>query len=230
MRRPSTSTVIACLALSVAVVGAAPSAQAVVKRIVADDSKRLQGKTLAQVRSQINASKLSGHTYSQVRSSINASKLSGKSLSQVRSGIDASTVGGRSASQFVNGSGTVYTGRLTESQNSGNANVVVADGSLSLEASCGAGNLRIFARNRSADAAQMSVEYNDGTAQSAAFNAAVASNSGLYVGFDKAASTGTVRLGYSANGHDFVAVGQISAVATGLGCQADGQILVSETS
>jgi len=197
MHRPSAATILATLALAVAVVGAGPQAQAVVQKIVADDSKHLQGKTLAQVRANIDATKL----------------------------------GGLGTNYYLHGRGLVVGQHVTMGAPGGNSNVVVAPGMLSLEMSCAAdGNsLRIFSRNLAAFPGLFALFYYDGTNEHSYVDGDTAPNGGGYLGLDVPESLGTVHFGFVHNNVSYVAVGEISAWATGSGCVADGQITVTKT-
>ena len=94
--------------LAVAGVGTVPAAvassAAIVKRVLfANNSAKLGGKTLKQVRGGINAAKLNGQTAAQVRANVDAASLGGKTLAQVQTGGDAATLGGKSIAQVQAG-------------------------------------------------------------------------------------------------------------------------------
>ncbi len=209
MRRPSASTVLAALALAVASIGAVPQAQALVARsALADNARRLQGRTLAQVRTGGDAARLSGRTYR-----------------DVRSGIDAVTLGGIEPDRFVQGTGQLFAGTLQQRDGSPNANVVGVDGALSVEMSCGAGTLRIYVRNLTGKPAQVAVTASDGTTPASSVARAVASGTGAYAVVDRPLAHGFAEV--SADG--VVATAQFSATAVaGAGCQAAAQVSASQ--
>src|SRR5215470_11021769 len=141
MRRPSAPTILAATALAVASIGVAPQAQALVSHAAfADNARRLQGRTLAQVRTGGDAARLAGHTYR-----------------EVRSGIDAETLGGLEPDRYVQGIGKQFAGSLHARDGAPNANVIGVDGALSVELSCGTGTLRLYVRNLSGRRAQLAI-------------------------------------------------------------------------
>jgi len=205
MRRPSAPTILAAAALAIASAGLAPQAQALVSRAaLADNARRLQGRTLAQVRTGGDASRLAGHTYR-----------------EVRAGIDAETLGGIEPDRFVQGVGKLFGGSLHARDGAPNANVVGVGGALSVEMSCGAGTLRLYVRNRAGAPAQLAITASDGTAQTTSVQRGVPDGMGAFVVVDRALVHGTAEV---SNG-DLVATTQFSAsAAAGGGCDAAAQV------
>ena len=191
MRRPSTPTALAGAALAIALIGLAPQAEALVSHArLSDNSRRLQGRSYAQVRAGVDATRLSGRSLAQVRAGINAATLGGQTAAQVRTGVDAAKLGGLAPGQFVQGASKIQVGTFHENDNSGNGNVLAVAGSLNVEMSCGAGNLRIFIRNTTGATALLGVSFGDGTAAGSSISRVITNNSGVYGGLDKPGTAG----------------------------------------
>lgn len=209
MRRPSAPTILAATALAVATAGLAPQAQALVSRAaLADNARRLQGRTLAQVRTGGDAARLAGHSYR-----------------ELRSGIDAETLGGIEPGRFVQGVGGLFAGSLHARDGAPNGNVVGVDGALSVELSCGAGTLRLYVRNLAGRPAQLAITASDGASSTTSVVRSVARGSGAYAAVDRGLVHGTAQV---ANG-DVVATATFSASAVaGGGCDAAAQVSASQ--
>jgi hypothetical protein len=205
MRRPSAPTILAATALAIASIGAAPQAQALVSRsALADNARRLQGRTLAQVRTGGDAARLAGHTYR-----------------EVRSGIDARTLGGIEPDRFVQGIGKLFGGSVHARDGAPNANVVGVDGALSVEMSCGTGTLRLYVRNLAGGPAQLAITASDGTTSTTSVQRAVPDGVGAFAVVDGPLAHGTAEV---SNG-DVIATTQFSASAVaGHGCDAAAQM------
>jgi hypothetical protein len=209
MRRPSAPTILAATALAVASIGVAPQAQALVSRAaLADNARRLQGRTLAQVRTGGDAARLAGHSYR-----------------EVRSGIDAETLGGIEPDRFVQGIGKLFAGSLHARDGAPNANVVGVDGALSVELSCGTGILRVYVRNLAGRPAQLAITAGDGTVPTTSVLRAVPTGSGAFAVVDGSLVQGTAQVANA----DVVATASFSASAVaGAGCDAAAQMTASQ--
>ena len=209
MRRPSAPTILAATALAVASIGVAPQAQALVSRAaLADNAKRLQGRTLAQVRNGGDAARLNGRTYR-----------------QVRSGIDAAALGGLEPDRFVQGIGKLFAGTLHERDGSPNRSVLGVDGAIGIELSCATGTLRVYIRNLTGAPAQLAVTASDGTGPTTSVTRGVPNGDGRFAIVDRAAVHGRVEVANA----DVVASADFSATAlAGAGCDAAAQVTASQ--
>jgi hypothetical protein len=209
MRRPSAPTILAATALAIASVGLAPQAHALVSRAaLADNARRLQGRSLAQVRTGGDAARLAGHTYR-----------------EVRSGIDAETLGGIEPARFVQGIGELFGGTLHARDGASNKNVVGVDGALSVELSCGTGTLRLYVRNLTGRPAQLAITASDGTTSTTSVARGVPSGQGAFAVVDQSVVHGTAVV---SNGQ-VVATTEFSATAVaGGGCEAAAQVTATQ--